>query len=475
MMRLSLRARVLAGMALVVIALVVVGVTVITATRAHLIDQVDNRLAATEGRATGHPGSDDTTGAPEDVPPDSGYGDRLSEIYEGVLYPDGRLVTIYAPNYGGDDVAVPDVDVEQVADAAETKQHFTTGAVDDDGSRYRVCAFVGPNGTYRIVAQPLDDVDDTIARLITIEIVAGAFVLAVLAVVTWWVLRLGIKPIKQMTRTAEQIASGDMSHRVPEAPASTEAGQLGAALNEMLGRLDVAFTEREESQDRLQRFVADASHELRTPVTTIRGYAELYRVGGLAGRADLDEAMRRTEQEAVRMARLVDDLLSLAKLDQGRVLELRPVDLSRLVADAARDAAAVAPGRGINTELDGPVVVSGDEDRLRQVIANIVGNALVHTPPDTPIDLSVTATESDARITVGDHGPGMTPEVAARVTQRFYRADLARSRDRGGSGLGMSIADAAVNAHGGEIVVDSEVGRGTTVTVTLPLAVTPPS
>jgi len=145
MMRLSLRARVLAGMALVVIALVVVGVIVITATRAHLIDQVDNRLAATEGRATGHPGSDDTAGAPEDVPPDSGYGDRLSEIYEGVLYPDGRLVTIYAPNYGGDDVAFPDVDVEQVAEAAESKEHFTTGAVDDDGTRYRVCAFVGPN------------------------------------------------------------------------------------------------------------------------------------------------------------------------------------------------------------------------------------------------------------------------------------------------------------------------------------------
>ena len=185
--------------------------------------------------------------------------------------------------------------------------------------------------------------------------------------------------------------------------------------------------------------------------------------------------MRRTEQEAVRMARLVDDLLSLAKLDQGRVLELRPVDLSRLVADAARDAAAVAPGRVINTALNGPVVVSGDEDRLRQVIANIVGNALVHTPADTPIDLTVTASESDAGIIVADHGQAMTPEVAARVTQRFYRADLARSRDRGGSGLGMSIADAAVNAHGGEIVVDSEVGRGTTVTVTLPLAVTPPS
>ena len=173
------------------------------------------------------------------------------------------------------------------------------------------------------------------------------------------------------------------------------------------------------------------------------------------------------------MARLVDDLLNLAKLDQGRSLERRPVDVSSLVADAARDAAAVDPSREIHTQLNGPVIVSGDEDRLRQVIANIVGNALVHTPAGASIDLNVTANATDASIAVRDHGQGMAPDVAARVTQRFYRADRARSRDRGGSGLGMSIADAAVNAHGGEIVVDSEVGHGTTVTVTLPLAVTP--
>jgi two-component system OmpR family sensor kinase len=238
----------------------------------------------------------------------------------------------------------------------------------------------------------------------------------------------------------------------------------------MLESLDTAYTEKADSEARLRRFVADASHELRTPVTTIRGYAELYRIGGLGDPGELSEAMRRTEQEAVRMARLVEDLLTLAKLDQGRLLEQKPVDLTRLVADAARDAAVVDPSRSISTELDGPVVVSGDEDRLRQVIANVVGNALVHTPAATPIELRVTGNDSSACIAVTDHGPGMTPEDAARVTQRFYRADPARTRDRGGSGLGMSIADAAVSAHGGEIAVDSEVGRGTTVTVTLPLA-----
>ena len=192
----------------------------------------------------------------------------------------------------------------------------------------------------------------------------------------------------------------------------------------MLERLDAAFTEQAESEDRLRRFVADASHELRTPVTTIRGYAELYRVGGLADRDELDEAMRRTEQEAVRMARLVDDLLNLAKLDEGRPLEQRPVDLTRLVADAARDAGAVDPDRPITTELDGPVVVSGDEDRLRQVIANIVGNALVHTPPASPDRAARDRRAArGARIAVIDHGPGMTagrggPRHAALLPRR---------------------------------------------------------
>ena len=263
--------------------------------------------------------------------------------------------------------------------------------------------------------------------------------------------------------------------RVPEAAPSSEAGQLGAALNHMLGRLDEAFDQQAASEDRLRRFVADASHELRTPVTTIRGYAELYRVGGLAERDELDEAMRRTEQEAVRMSRLVDDLINLAKLDEGRPLERREVDLTVLAADAARDAAAVDPGRPIT---HGPAiaraVVLGDEDRLRQVIANIVGNALVHTPAGTAIDVRVDVVGSDARLAVTDHGPGMPPDVAAKVTQRFYRADPARVRHRGGSGLGLSIADAAVVAHGGTIAVDSAVGRGTTVTVALPLGASSP-
>ena len=286
---------------------------------------------------------------------------------------------------------------------------------------------------------------------------------------TWSVVRLGIRPIKQMTHTAEQIAGGDRSQRVPEAAPSSEAGQLGAALNHMLGRLDEAFDQQAASEERLRRFVADASHELRTPVTTIRGYAELYRVGGLADRDELDEAMRRTEQEAVRMARLVDDLLNLAKLDEGRPLEQRPVDLAVLAADAARDAAAVDPGRPIThrpqrrrrrARRRGPAAPGHRQHRRQRARAHAGRDG------DRPA-----RRRRRRRRPVRRHRPrpGMPPDVAARVTQRFYRADPARVRHRGGSGLGLSIADAAVVAHGGTIAVDSAVGRGTTVTVALPL------
>ena len=362
---------------------------------------------------------------------------------------------------------------DRAAAAAASGEPFTVDTVDDPDLRYRVAAR-REGDSIVVTALPLTDAEATIRRLVAVEVAATAVIVALLAAVAWWVVRLGIRPIKQMTGVAERIAGGDRAHRVPEMAPSTEAGQLGLALNQMLGRLDDAFDRQAASEERLRRFVADASHELRTPVTTIRGYAELYRVGGLDDRAELEEAMRRTEQEAVRMSRLVDDLLSLAKLDEGRPLERREVDLAALAADAARDASAVDPARPIEADVQAAAVVLGDEDRLRQVIANIVGNALVHTPAGTAIDLRVEVGGGTARLAVTDHGQGMSPDVAARVTQRFYRADPARARHRGGSGLGLSIADAAVAAHGGTIAVDSAVGRGTTVTVELPLSVTSP-
>ncbi len=455
---LSLRTRLLAGMAVVAVVLIAVAFMLTTTTRRHLVAQVDDRLAAADRTRPG------PLAGPRD---DGGPDERFSEFYEYV-YDDGTLVLRTPPNVAPS-AAHPDLDAAAV-EAATPGEPFTVGADVGDGE-FRVIVRAQPSGVRFAAALPLDDVNDTVRQLIFMEVLATGAILAVLSAVTWWVIRLGIRPIKQMTATAMTIADGDASlaSRVETPPPGTEAGQLGAALNHMLERLQSAFAAREESQERLQQFVADASHELRTPVTTIRGYAELYRIGGLADDGELDEAMRRTEQEAVRMSRLVDDMLTIAKLGAGRPLEVKPVELSTLLDDAASDARATDRNRPIVVEHDASVVVAGDEDRLRQVIANIVGNALVHTPPGTRIELRARRDDGDAVVEIADDGPGMPADVAARITERFYRADPARSRHRGGSGLGLSIADSAVAAHGGTIDVDSEIGRGTVVRVRIPL------
>jgi two-component system OmpR family sensor kinase len=275
-----------------------------------------------------------------------------------------------------------------------------------------------------------------------------------------------------MTATATAIAEGDLSHRVPVAPAGTEAGQLGGALNTMLGRIEAAFDARAASEQRLRRFVADASHELRTPVTTIRGYAELYRQGGLDEREALDQAMRRTEQEAIRMGGLVDDLLLLARLDQGRPLDRAPVDLGVLAVDACSDAQLVAPDHRVVADVQPDVVVDGDEPRLRQVVHNLVRNAVVHTPRGTHVQVQVAVVAGRAVLEVRDDGPGMDPDAVAHAFERFWRADSSRARESGGSGLGLSIVHAIVHAHGGQVSLSSTRGAGTTVRVELPLAYT---
>jgi two-component system OmpR family sensor kinase len=285
----------------------------------------------------------------------------------------------------------------------------------------------------------------------------------------WWVIHLGVRPVQRMTETAGAIAAGDLSQRVPEGRPGTEAGDLGVALNGMLGRIEEAFDQRTASEARLRRFVADASHELRTPLATIRGYAELYRVGALDEPVALDDAMRRTEQESIRMGALVDDLLHLARLDQGRPLEREPVDLVAVAADAVQDAQAVEPDRVVRTRTDDAVVVLGDQARLHQVIANLIANALVHAP-GAAIEVQVRRDADLAVIEVSDDGPGMADEDAARAFERFYRADSSRSRHQGGSGLGLSIVDATVRALGGRSTIATAPGEGTTVRIELPLA-----
>jgi two-component system, OmpR family, sensor kinase len=469
----SLRARVIAGMCLVAVVLGVAAFVVTRTTEAHLVDQVDAQLEAVPPRfGDGSPGGPDAAGGSGSGAAGGEEGEGpFSTIYVATVADDGTVQSQLTPNLTDETPPLPEIDGEDaLAAAASGARPFTVGS---DGSdvRYRALARPDPQGDGAVVvATSLADVDDAVARLVLVELAAVLGVLAALGLVAWWVIRLGVRPIKSMTATATAIAGGDLSHRVPEGASGTEAGELGAALNQMLTRIEAAFDERIRSEARLRQFAADASHELRTPVATIRGYAELYRAGGLGDTGELGEAMRRTEDEAVRMGALIDDLLHLARLDQGRPLVREPVDLAILAGDVVRDVTALQPSRPITAAIDGPVTVLGDEARLRQVVSNLVGNALVHTPPATPVDVRVTRTGQRAVLEVADQGPGMSAEAASRAFERFYRADPSRSRHQGGSGLGLAIVDATVRAHDGEATLTSRPSAGTTVRIELPVA-----
>ena len=473
--RLNLRSRLLAGLVLVAVLQIGVGYVVITTTRAHLVDQIDARLAAArdplrdarvEVAAPSFGASTIPDGASR-LPP-NGLPDRLGDTYEGLLRADGTLLTFFAPNSTGTELPPPDVDLA-LARSLDTTAPVTVGSATGD-VRYRAAVMATGSGEYLVTAIPLAGVDDTVDRLIAVIAAAVALITIVLALVAWWVIRLGIRPIKRMTTAAGAIAAGDLADRIDGADESTEAGQLAGALNQMLGRLEGSFAERTRTEERLRQFVADASHELRTPVATIRGYAELYRHGGLGGAGQMDDAMRRTEQESQRMSRLIDDMLRLAKLDQHPQLTFTSVDLGVLAADAVADARAVQPQRPITTRVaTGALVVDGNEDVLRQAIGNVVGNALVHTDPEVAMCVSARRADNQVIVAIADEGQGMDAETAARVTERFFRADPARSRHRGGSGLGLAIVDAAVQAHRGTLTVASTPGAGTTVSIAVPV------
>jgi two-component system OmpR family sensor kinase len=454
-------------MSAIAVVLVLAGVVLARTTEGHLVEQIDDQLRDASPQLGGIPprNSYGDNGGP---PGDDQGGPRLSRLYVGRVT-DGKLETLAYSDLDGDGDEGP-LPVLSAGDVrALAAGHSITVAADGAPFEYRVRSrYDRPNGTMIVAALPLDDVDDAVGRLILVELLAGAAVFGVLGLVGWWVIRLGVRPVQQMTTTASAIAGGDLSQRLPEGRRGTEAAELGAALNQMLGRIETAFDERTETEARLRRFLADASHELRTPVATIRGYAELYRVGALSKKAELADAMRRTEQEAVRMGDLIDDLLHLARLDQGRPLERRSVDLAVLAQDSVLDAQAVAPDRPITVEAAAPAAVLADEARLRQVVANLLGNALVHAP-GAAIHVTVRTVGDRAEVSVRDDGPGMAEADAGRAFERFYRADASRQRHSGGSGLGLAIVEATVRAHGGEVSLDTAPGQGTIVTVSLPL------
>jgi two-component system, OmpR family, sensor kinase len=291
--------------------------------------------------------------------------------------------------------------------------------------------------------------------------------------------RASLAPLGRIEATAATIASGDLSRRIDHRSPRTEVGRLADALNTMLGQIESAYRARTQgearavrSEDRMRQFVADASHELRTPLTSVQGLAEFgLQQGDAAGTDELLRLMALIRQEAARMGRLVEDLLLLARFDTEPRLDRRDVDLASIAAQAVLAARVVDPGRPVTLLADDPVIVYGDEGRLRQVIDNLIGNAVMHTPPLSPVTVSVTGNAGTGEIVVADNGPGMTTEQAARVFERFYRTDDARARVRGGTGLGLAIAAALTAAHDGDLTVDTKPGKGTAFRVRLPLAV----
>jgi two-component system, OmpR family, sensor kinase len=462
----SLRARLVAGLlALTVVGLAASGAGIYKALSDYLRHRLDSQLSDSRapvynelasGRAFGRRLP---TGL--SVIPSGTFGElRRGPSDDGVQYlPRGQ--------------AIPDLP----APPDEGEQYSTVGSNDGD-LRYRVLATSSRDGTALFVAFPTTDLDQTLRRLVGIELVAAAAVLLFLALLSLAVVRLGLLPLERIAATAGDIAGGDLSRRVEPAEPDTEIGRLGLALNAMLAQIETAFAERAASEDRLRRFVADASHELRTPLTAIRGYAELFRRGAAERPEDLARAMRRIEDEAARMGLLVEDLLLLARLDQGRPLERGPVDLVAVAGDALADLSAISPDRPVTFEHPETLVVSGDEARLRQVAGNLLANARIHTPDETGVHVRIRPYDGHAILEVADEGPGLPPGEEGLVFERFYRADSARARtgDSQGTGLGLSIVAAIVAAHGGSVHAGAPPsGRGAYFMVALPITPPPPA
>jgi two-component system OmpR family sensor kinase len=344
---------------------------------------------------------------------------------------------------------------------------FTAGSTSGSGS-FRVLEETGPDQTTTIIAIPTTEVTEALHRLVLIETAGLAALLVILSVGSWLVLRRGLRPLERMAGTARVISAGDLSQRVSPSGGPSEVGQLGLALNTMLGDIESAFAERDATERRLRQFLADASHELRTPLTSIQGFAELFRVGGDKGRVDLPTILRRIEQESARMKVLVEDLLLLARLDQPREAERAPVDLAVLAADACSDAVATAPDRSVSLDAPEPVVVAGDQSHLRQAVGNLVANAVRHTPPGTPIDVRAALYDGGAVLSVRDHGPGLDADSLPHVFDRFWQADKARVG--AGAGLGLAIVAAIATEHGGTATAANADGGGAEFTLRLPVS-----
>jgi len=341
------------------------------------------------------------------------------------------------------------------------------------GENFRVLALSLPSSLGSVaIAQSLNDVDRTLSRLQWLFFLIGFVIVCLIAIASRTMIKVGLKPLSDVEDTAEKIAGGDLSARLPDAKPSTEVGRLTTSLNTMLSRIEESFALRKSSEDKLRRFVADASHELRTPLTAIRGFAELHRQGAVAGEEDTKQLLARIEGESIRMGSLVEDLLLLARLDQAREMEHLPVNIAKVTRDAVASAQVAGPEHPISLIGDvDELYTLGDQHRIHQVIANLLANARTHTPAGTSITLSIAQSNDGITIAVSDNGPGLSENDQKRIFERFYRADSSRVRiDGEGSGLGLSIVDAVMKAHGGSVSVSSKLGKGAIFTLFFPRA-----
>ncbi len=474
----SLRLRLLLALVgLVAVGLLVADGVTYLSLQSFLLKRVDQQLAAAplpvlrqlQSQSSGVPDSVSGPASSEAaVLPPGTYGCLINAA--------GQILAQVTFSYGGKTSPVPvlPAGLSSATTAAGGRKILTLHAAGHSSLRFRALATQKGLSPYTLIAAvPLTEVTQTQHRLQLVEGIVTLSVLIGLGLLAWWIVRREMRPLDDMAATAGAIAAGDLTQRVERADTRTEVGRLGLALNTMLAQIEEALTRSRNSENALRHFLAQASHELRTPLSSVRGYAELFRRGAREHPEDLDLAMRRIEQEAARMGVLVEELLLLARLDEGRSLERVPVDLTQVAADVVADARILAPDRDVELEQTGSVGVLGDDSRLRQVVTNLVMNALRHAGTEATVKVRTSSAGGQALLEVADDGVGMSDDVAARVFERFYRPPDAGRHSEGTAGLGLSIVAAIAEAHGGTVGLQTAPGQGARFSVRLPATALP--
>jgi two-component system OmpR family sensor kinase len=468
----SLRNRlILAAVFLASLAIIASDFAANTALRSYLISQVDNQLFSI---SSGSLERLDRAGiAPQSEFEESRSPFRVLQPIRGVptstsltlLDREGNLIGQVGGELAGQNFGVTGLKVSQV-EKYENKPFTIEG--EGRNPDVRALALVLPTGMGSVIAaNSLEEVDKTLSQLRFLFFFLGLIAILLTALVSRWIIAISLRPLDKVEETAQAIAAGDLSARLPAAKPDTEVGRLTTSLNAMLSQIEQSFSVKVESENKLRRFVADASHELRTPLTAIRGFAELHRQGAVSGEEKTKELISRIESESIRMSSLVEDLLLLARLDQARELDFEAVDLNTLIVEVVASAKAAGPNHPIELNLpQQELFVLGDSRRIHQVVANLLANARTHTPAGTKINVTARQTLAEVIIEVADNGPGLSKSDQERIFERFFRADPARVRNSGeGSGLGLSIVDAVMKAHGGYVSVKSELDKGATFTL----------